>query len=324
MLKAKVCIPGVLLCFVIAAIGEWISKYLPNFGAVSITILVGVIFGNFILSSDKFSKGINFTEKSILPIAIALLGVELQFNVLSNLGFKTVIFIIVLITSTIFSALLIGRLFGYNSSFSFLLGAGNAICGSSAIAAVKPLVKCKDEEVGLSIGIVNFLGTLGIFLMPFIATILGFKDNSSGILIGSTLQAIGQVVASGFSVNDNVGNIALIVKMTRVLMIGPVVIIVSILTSFFQNKTSTKPAKFKIPLFIIGFIFFSFLASINLFNTYYIKLAGKILLLISMAAIGTKINFAFILKNGLKSVFMGVLVVCVQLIIVLSFLKGVY
>ena len=106
-----------------------------------------------------------------------------------------------------------------NKKTSLLLGVGNAVCGSSAIAAVSPVIKAEESDTGISIGVVNFLGTIGIFILPALAIkVLHFADLQASTLIGGSLQAVGQVVAAGFSVSDNVGEIATIIKMARIAM----------------------------------------------------------------------------------------------------------
>ncbi|MBI9104668.1 MAG: putative sulfate exporter family transporter [Spirochaetales bacterium] len=105
---------------------------------------------------------------------------------------------------------------------SLLISIGNAICGSSVIAAAQSIVKADDEKVGLSIAVINFLGTLGILLPALVIGIPFLNDVNSGVLIGNTLQAIGQVSAAGFSIGEETGQIATLEKMGRILRIMPV------------------------------------------------------------------------------------------------------
>ncbi len=314
--------PGVALCILIGAAGFLLGKYIP-IGSVTLAIIIGIIIGNARKPGERFRQGITFSEKKILSCAIALLGVELNFSIVRELGLRSLLLIIGGMALTITTALLIGKLFRFDRKFSLLLGIGNGICGSSAIAAAKPIIGADEEEAGLSIAIVNFLGTIGIFLLPFLATgLLKLDDLNAGLLTGNTLQAMGQVMAAGGSISEATGGsaglTAALVKMTRILMLTPVLII---LIFSFSGKTESEensaPRKFKIPLFIIFFILFSFIPTFGLLPKdwiEYIAKTSKYLLIIAMAGIGMKITFSSILKDGWKALIIGAMVWAVQLL----------
>jgi len=308
---------GIIICVIIGLLAVFISSYIP-LGAVTIAILIGILVGNVINLSDRFTLGIIFSEKKLLAIAIALMGVNLNFHVLEELGIKSIVLVIAAIAFTISSALVIGKLFSCNSKLALLLGIGNGVCGSSAIAATEKVVGANKEEVGLSVAIINLLGTAGIFILPFVAKfILRFDDTHTGILIGNTLQAVGQVVASGFSVSHFAGHVATIIKMTRILMLFPLVFI--LIFSFSANtKGNTESMKLnKIPVFIVGFILFSLVPSFDLLDQNKIEILQKLshnLLIVAMAAIGLKITFASISKHDGLALKTGSLIFLVQII----------
>ncbi len=255
---------GVILCLIIGIIALYLSSFIP-LGAVAIAIVLGITIGNTVKFGEKFNPGISFSEKNILSFAIALMGVNLNFTILQELGIKTVLFVIIAMGITIFSAVILSKIFNFNPKIALLMGIGNGVCGSSAIAATEKIIGAEKEDVGLSVAIVNFLGTIGIFLLPFITNIvLGFGDLKSGLAIGNTLQAVGQVVAAGFSISPDAGHIATIVKMTRILMLFPLVLV---LLFIFKEKIKGDKQKFqlpKMPVFIIGFILFSLIPTLNL------------------------------------------------------------
>lgn len=307
---------GVLLCVVVGVLALFLSSYIP-IGAVAIAIILGIIIGNLAKPGNTFSKGINFSEKHILAFAIALMGVNLNFLVLEELGVKSILVIVAAMIITISSSLLFAKIFKFNKRFALLLGIGNGICGSSAIAATEQIIGSKKEDVGISVAVVNFLGTIGIFLLPFIASIiLKFTDINSGMLIGNTLQAVGQVVASGFSISNISGQTATIVKMTRILLLTPVVFILIFAFSK-KNKINGEKTKISIPLFVIGFVLFSLVPTFKLLPIEYIKIIGKLshyLLIIAMAGIGLKITFGSILRDGKSALLIGALIFAIQII----------
>ena len=309
-------ISGILFCVLIAIAALFLSSYIP-IGAVAIAIILGIIIGNLFKPASRFNKGINFSEKHILSLAIALMGVNLNFLVLKELGVKSIFIIVVAMFITISSSLLLAKIFKFDKKFALLLGIGNGICGSSAIAATEQIIGSRKEDVGLSVAIVNFLGTIGIFLLPFIASIiLSFTDVNAGLLIGNTLQAVGQVVASGFSISNISGQTATIVKMTRILLLTPVVFILIFVFSN-KKKVNGKKGKIKIPLFVIGFVLFSLVPTFKLLPNAYVNAIGKLshyLLIIAMAGIGLKITFGSILKDGKSALLIGVLIFTIQIV----------
>ena len=301
-------LPGLLLTIIVAVISFFLSSWLPV-GAVVVGISLGMLIGNLVKLPENFFSGIAFAEKQILAWAIILMGVKLDFNILKELGLKAILIIVISIFMTITISQVFSKIFGLPRRLGLLLGIGNGVCGSSAIAATEKVIGATKHEVGISVALVNFLGTLGMFFLPVLAKyILHFNNLQSGFLIGNTLQAVGQVVAAGFSLSHVVGHTATIVKMMRILMLTPLVIM---LLWYFhrKHKKSTKVVeKQGIPYFIVGFILLSLLPTFHLLSERIIHVLGQTshyLLLIAMVAIGLKINFKSVLQQGVKSLLVA-------------------
>lgn len=309
---------GLVLCIIIGIAALLLSAYIP-LGAITISILMGVVIGNIIKPGKIFEKGIAISEKHILSIAIALMGVNLDFFILKELGYRSILIIITALVVTIFSSIALAGIFKFDRKFALLLGIGNGICGSSAIAATKEIIGVNEQKVGVSITVINFLGTIGIFLLPLIdVVVLKFTDINSGVLIGNTLQAVGHVVAAGFSVSELAGQTAIIVKMTRVLMLTPVVIILIFvfLRKIPGQDCGERVKKNNVPIFIIGFILFSFIPTFRLLPADYINLISSIskyALIIAMAGIGLRITFISILRDGRSALLIGSIVFIIQI-----------
>ncbi len=312
---------GIAISILIALLALWGSGYIP-LGAVALAIILGILLGNLTSLNQIGKAGITFSEKQFLSTAIALMGINLDFQVLQKLGWQSILLVIVAMVVTISTALLLAKLFGFDRRFALLLGIGNGVCGSSAIVATEQVVGAKKEDVALSIAIVNFLGTVGIFLLPFLSvTLLGLNDIHSGLLAGNTLQAVGQVVAAGFSISDTAGQTATLVKMTRVLMLFPLlmILIYTSARSHRNHKDTTikdvkKPA---FPLFILGFVSFSLIPTFGLLPEHIIHIISKLshyLLITAMAAIGLKITFKTILENGHLALGIGSIIFIVQIL----------
>lgn len=307
---------GISLSILIGLIAVFLSNFLP-LGSVVLAILIGAVVGNLVNLHNKFEEGISFSEKKVLGLSIALMGINLDFVILTHLGIKSILLIIISMVFTIYISLYFAKIFKFDKNFALVLGIGNGVCGSAAIAATKDIVGLDKQKTGLAVAIVNFLGTIGIFLVPLIGLLFSFSDVQLGILIGNTLQAVGQVVAAGFSVNESVGQSATIVKMGRVLMLTFVILF---LIYFFakkdvQNNESSKA--FQMPLFILGFIFFSIIASTKIAPEFIVSLISQTshyLLLTAMAAIGLKINFKTIKDHGSQAFLIATYIFAVQIV----------
>ena len=138
-------------------------------GSVTIAILLGIIIGNSVNLGDRFKPGITFSEKQILSMAIALMGVNLNYVILGELGFRSIALIISAMGFTIAVSRFLAGTMKSTVPLALLVGIGSGVCGSSAIAATEGIIGADEEDVGLSVAIVNFLGTIGIFLLPFLS-----------------------------------------------------------------------------------------------------------------------------------------------------------
>jgi uncharacterized integral membrane protein (TIGR00698 family) len=311
---------GLTLSIIIAVVAMLGALYIP-IGGVALAIIIGMIIGNIVNLNESYSSGITYAEKTLLAYAIALMGIDLDFGVLSALGIKTVGLIIVSMIFTIFITLYIAKYFKLDDKFSLMLGIGNGVCGASAISATAPIVKADKNSVGISIAVVNLLGTVGIFLVPAIAFVFGLSEIDAGILIGNTLQAVGQVTAAGFSVSDTAGVSATAVKMGRVLLLTPLVFI--LLYLYHKNNTDSQTSGAKVPGFIIVFVLLSIISSLNLVNEdikIFISTLSSILLVVAMAAIGLKIHFKSVKDDGKLALKIASIVFLLQILFTLVIL----
>lgn len=322
MFKEK--LPGITLALIVGLAGKYLANWFPSLGEVTLAIILGLLVGNVFRLDKKYSNGIRFVEKKLLSIAIMLMGLKLEMSVLVDIGVSSILIIIIMVLTTIVTGSLIGKLFGLSKSFSLLLGIGNGICGSSAIAATAPIISDNEEEIGLSVSVVNLLGTIGIFLLPAILSVLNFSEPTSGLMIGSTLQATGHVVAAGFSVSDLVGRVATIVKMSRILMLGPVVLFLSL---FFSKRADNKNSKVAIPPFILGFFVFSIIGTLNILPVEileYLKTLSKLFLTIAMAGVGLKIRVSSLVNQGPKALLVGIIIFAVQIALIISLISIIF
>lgn len=332
MERIKRIMPGLLVCILIAIIGKVLALFIPNLGAATFAIFIGIIAGNTLFDKSKYDAGSKFSESDLLSYSIVLMGATLNLQDMQSVGLSGVLFIVIQMGLTILSAYVIGRKLGFTRKFSLLMSAGNAVCGSSAIASVTDVVDPDAKEKGLSVALVNITGTILMFVLPIIAYFVYNNETlQTSALIGGTLQSVGQVVASGQFVNAQVVEMAAIFKIIRIIMIVGVVLLFSRINTQEEGKLFAKAnsehhekVKVKIPWYIIGFFILSVLNSLNLIPESVSEVAHFISTqfeVIALAAIGMRVKFKDLIKEGPKGMLYGALVGCTQIIFALILIR---
>jgi len=195
-------LPGFFLIAVLSCVSIYISEYL-YIGSVAIVIFLGLLYNNTFGVKESFLSGVNFSEKHLLNISIILMGFNFSSSIITYLNLSMIIQIIFFIIFSFLSIMLFAKIFNLSKTFTILLGFGNAVCGSSAIAAASTVLKSKKEEILLSISLINLIGALSIFVIPSIIQFLLINDIfDQALIIGGTIQAVGQVSAAGYIISD--------------------------------------------------------------------------------------------------------------------------
>lgn len=317
---------GLGVCIALALIASRAVKLAPSLGSTSFAIIMGIIAGNTIARDRRLSPGIVYAEKKLLPIAIMLLGVTLNIGDVFAVGGRGVVYILIIMSVVIISSIKLGKVFGFTREFSLLLGAGNAVCGSSAIAAASPIVGAKEDEVGISVAVVNLMGTIFMFVLPVVAIkLLHLTEVEAGALIGGSLQSVGQVAASGGMIDTKVQAFATLFKMMRVVMLGGVILLYSYILKK-EEKTHQLGVRSKIgiPPFIIGFFILCAAGSIGILPEIGIgamKVISKWAMLIAMAGIGMRIKLEELIKEGPKALLAGTILTVIQITTAVTLIK---
>lgn len=311
---------GLGVCIVLAVLAKKIVWLAPSLGSTSFAIILGIIAGNTVATDKRLAPGVVYAEKKLLPLAIMFLGVTLNIGDVLAVGGRGILYILIIMSVVIASSIKLGKVLGFTKEFSLLLGAGNAVCGSSAIAAASPIVGAKEDEVGISVAVVNLMGTIFMFILPVLAVkVLHLNEVDAGALIGGTLQSVGQVAASGGMIDTRVQTYATLFKMLRVVMLGGVILLYSYMLKR-EEKMHQKGVRGKmgIPPFIVGFFLLCVLTSLNLIpqqGTGAVKLASKWLMLVAMAGIGMRIKISELLKEGPKALLAGTVLTLIQVVV---------
>ena len=320
----KSILPGFIVALIVALSSLFLAKFVPALGAAPIAIFLGMFVGNIFLNQKVFQRGYKFSESDLLSYSIVLLGATLSISTISEIGLNGVMFIVLQMTATIIGALYIGKKLGFAQNFRFLMASGNAVCGSSAIAATAPVIDADDNDKGIAITIVNVTGIVLMFLLPLLGDILYKNDTlHTSAIIGGILQSMGQVVASGAMVNEGVKDLSTIFKIVRIIFLVVVVFVFGHL----KNKTNkeiaveevedVKNRKIKVPWYVIGFFIMCGLFSVNIISSdvsALCKEVSKVLEIIALAAIGLRVNIRDLIKQGKNATLYAMFVGLVQIV----------
>ncbi|MEM9651835.1 MAG: putative sulfate exporter family transporter [Actinomycetota bacterium] len=189
-----------------------------------LAVLVGIIIGNTGLANARTEAGLTFAAKRLLRVGVVLLGLRLAVGDIATLGRAGLLVVLVTVAVTFFGTQAIGRRLGLSPDLSLLVATGYSICGASAIAAVEDATDADEEEVAVAIGLVTLFGSLAIVTLPLLAGPLGLSDDQFGAWAGASVHDVAQVAATASAGGASVVAVAMVVKLTRVLLLTPVVL----------------------------------------------------------------------------------------------------
>ncbi|MEV8468951.1 YeiH family protein [Fluviibacterium sp. DFM31] len=318
---------GFLVAVVVAVAAQFLSEHYGA-PAMLMALLLGIAF-HFLSEEVSCKPGIEFTSRTVLRFGVALLGARISVELIVGLGPQLIFVVIAAVILTILFGFLGARVLGRGWRFGILTGGSVAICGASAamaISAVLPKNEHSERNLIFTVLSVTVLSTVAMIAYPILTEIFEFNDEVSGVFLGGTIHDVAQVVGAGFSVSEETGEVATLVKLIRVAMLAPVVLVISVLVrrNFADQMDGKRPPI--LPFFVIGFLIFAALNSIGLIPAGVVELLSSLSrwsLLISIAAVGMKTSLKRILDVGgqaialivAETVFIAVFVLlCVALL----------
>ncbi len=303
---------------------------IPSIGVIStivIAILLGMIVRNVLPLPGSVRPGCKHLIRKGIPIAIVLTGAGLNLHVMQAVGVRAMIITALCVVIAVSAGYYLGRLFGLPSRAAMLLGVGTGICGNSAIVAVAPLIDADDDDLVLSVGAINLLGFLVMLLLPIAGKWLALDGRAFGIWAGTSIHAVPQVVAAGFVHSDQAGELATVVKLFRVVLLAPMVFILALAHA--RQKAASAGASGDglrihyarfVPWFVWGFVACALMGTFGLLPTLSfpiagsshdidlpvaMKTAGKVLLTLSVAAIGLEVDIRQLAGVGGRALLAG-------------------
>ncbi|MDC9582439.1 YeiH family protein [Xenorhabdus sp. PR6a] len=319
-------IPGILLTAVLTAIAIYIGT-LPWFinmglGVLTLAILLGMVIGNTLypLLKSTCDSGIHFSKHYLLRAGIILYGFRLTFQQITQVGATGILIDVIMLSSTFFIALWIGRaFFRLDNQTVILIGAGSSICGAAAVMATEPVVKATSSQVAVAVSTVVIFGTLAIFVYPWFYQLnthyqwFNFSQETFGIFSGSTVHEVAQVVAIGHTLGSEAENAAVISKMIRVMLLAPFLLLLSGYLSRLNVKNGNlrqEKSPITIPWFAVFFIVTTGVNSFHLFPEPLVNsiiAADTIMLAMAMVALGLTTHISAIRQAGVKPILLALI-----------------
>ncbi|GJE18174.1 YeiH family protein [Methylobacterium marchantiae] len=307
-------LPGIALCLGVTAIAMAVQVWEeratghPYIEALVIAILFGIAIRTAWVPGERFRAGIAFSAKQVLEIAVTLLGASISLGAIVASGPALLTGIVGTVILAIAASYAICRGLGLPARMAILVACGNAICGNSAIAAVAPVIGADSKDVAGSIAFTAVLGVLMVLGLPLFIPLAGLSDHQYGVLAGLTVYAVPQVLAATVPVGLLSTQVGTLVKLVRVLMLGPVVVAFSLIAHRLPaeagaRKTERRKLGFArlVPWFILGFLGLATLRSLGLIPEAAsgpVKQLAGFLTIMSMTALGLGVDVRVLARMG--------------------------
>ncbi len=300
---------------------------LPN---MVIALVLGIVL-NGVALKPQFTPGITWCVKKLLRIAIALLGLRIALGDIIGLGLGTALLVVTSMVLTVMSGFWFAWLLGREAGYGALAGAATAVCGASATLAtttVVPPYPNKDADTAFTVVAANAVSTLVMIAYPPLCALLGLGSTATGVLLGATIHDMAQVVGAGYAVSEPVGNTALIVKLFRVFLLLPAVLLIGWWFVRGSGKAGAQRASVPLPVFALVFVALALVNSVLPLSPVLMPLYGPVKaglgeisrwgLLIAIAALGLGTSPTAILRIGWRHV----LVFCGTTVVLLGVVTG--
>lgn len=297
-----------------------------------LAIVLGVLIRNGLRLPASMGPAARWVVRNILPGTVVFIGASLDLLDMKRIGLAALVIVSTGVIVGTVSTYYIGGWLGLTPRTSLLIGAGTAICGNSAIVAVAPLVEADDRDLVLSLGTINLFGLIAMVVLPIFAGLLHWSDQTVGVWAGVAVHSVPQAIAAGYAYSAAAGAVATLTKLVRVTMLTPMVIVMALVyarrhrgEAGVSEKTSIHLGKL-IPWYIWGFLAATILNTLHLFplvdfspdgflawwwgaqqvsSSKLIAELGKVLLTLSMVAIGLEVDLRALARVGGRAVFVG-------------------
>ncbi len=313
---AKKLLPGVLLCIAVTIAAMLLERVETHFAgqpyleALVLAILLGVAIRTAWKPAPRWHPGVNFSAKFVLEVAIVLLGASVSVTTIAALGPGLIAGIALIVAVAIGASYGICRALGLAQRLAILIACGNSICGNSAIAAVAPVIGADGDDIASSISFTAVLGVVVVLTLPLLVPVLQLSLTQYGVLAGLTVYAVPQVLAATLPIGALSNQVGTVIKLVRVLMLGPVVLGFSLYSGRLrpaavhgERNRRTPRLDEMVPWFIVGFLVMLGIRSLGLIPQAVlppITHTAAVLTTVAMAALGLGVDVRVVARTGMR------------------------
>lgn len=344
-------VPGIALSAIVGLVsvaiahGETRLFGHPVIEGLVVAIILGAVVRTLWTPSPLVEEGISFTARQVLEVAVFLLGASVDLPLLLAAGPALAVGVVALVVVGLAASYAIGRALGLHPDLATLVACGNAICGNSAIAAVAPVIDADRDHVASSIAFTAVLGVVVVVALPLLRLPLGFDNYQYGVLAGLTVYAVPQVLAAAFPVSVVSGQVGTLVKLVRVLMLGPVVTFFAVrhrraarrvatpsttsMTATADPVADAAPRRASltqyVPWFILGFLLLAALRSAHLISPVWASRTQMLsgwLTIAAMAALGLGVDVRAVRRVGRSVALTVAASLLVLIVLAIALIRG--
>lgn len=307
---ARARLPGVLVCGVIALASSFLSEHYGG-PLLLYALLIGLSF-HFIHGNPQARLGIEFCGRTVLRIGVALLGARITLEQVGELGIEVGVVVLSALVLTMAVGVWCARRLGLTREEGLLSGGSVAICGASAalaIAAVLPQNKANERFTLLAVVAVTVLSTIAMIVYPLLVQGLQLSSAAAGVFLGGTIHDVAQVVAAGMLLGPEAADTATVVKLFRVILLMPVVMLISFMYRHQQAQGEQKLTVPLVPGFLLAFVVMMLMSSSGFVSEAVVQAASdlsRMCLVLAIAAVGIKTSIEDLLTLGWKPLLLFV------------------
>ncbi|MDN5796295.1 MAG: YeiH family protein [Intrasporangium sp.] len=306
--------PGLAIVLVIAVVATFLGSLAPIVGAPVAGVVIGGLVTQVSHVPAPLAAGIRFCAKTVLQLAVVVLGFRLSLAQIAQVGADSMPTMLGTLAVCLLAAYYAGRLLGIDGDLRALIGVGTGICGASAIAAVAPVIRARNEDIAYAISTIFLFNIAAVLLFPPVGHLLGMSQDAFGLFAGTAVNDTSSVVAAATIYGDEAGDHAVVVKLTRTLMIIPISVALSAIVA--RRERSDRPGalfskvskKRLVPWFLVGFLIAATVNSLGLVPAGWqdpLQFAAVFLITMALTAIGLTTDLTALRRAGFRPLLLG-------------------
>lgn len=314
-------LPGLVVTGVGAALAHGGHHLVPSVGVLTWAVLLGAVAANLDLVPVAAQPGLRVAVRTLLRAGVVLLGFSLSLTAIGALGAPVIALVVLTLASTLTLTWWLGLRMGLGPARSLLIATGSAICGASAIAGMERTADAGEDDVATAIALVTLYGSVAMIAIPLLQAPLGLTDRQLGLWAGAGVHEVGQVVAAAGPAGATAVGLAVLVKLTRVLLLAPVVAVVSATRRTPAGGVPSAERAPVVPAFVLGFLACVALRTAGVVPAEVLEVISALqttALAAALFALGTGVHLGTLLRTGARPLALGAVATAVVLTVSLA------